>query len=143
MDAGGATDVERFQPERRTPVAFERRTYETRQEKRRDFWIGFGGWFAVNIALAMLTWGCTALISYLAANLLPPSNTIDTLAPLLVLILQIIPLLINLGGLIFLGFTRQWIALGALAAFGAALLLVVVAGVCFVVICFTLLFTSY
>ena len=123
-------------------MAFARKTYETRQEKRRDFWIGFGGWFAANIALALLAWGCTLLLSYLKDNLLPSDEAIDTVVPILVVIVQVIPLFINIGALIFLAFTRHWIALGALVAFGAALILVVAAGVCFVVACFALVFTQ-
>lgn len=123
-------------------MAFVRKTYETRQEERRDFWIGFGGWFATNIVMTLLSWGCTLLMSYLKDNLLPSNEAIDTLVPILVVIVQVIPLFINLGGLIFLAFTRKWMALGALVAFGAALILVVAAGVCFVVACFALVFTQ-
>lgn len=90
-------------------MKLEKKIYETDQEKRRDFWIGFGGWFGINIPLAVLM--------------------------LFIPLFGLLSLLINLGGLIVLAFTRSRIALGALAAIGAALVLTLCAGLIFLAAC--------
>lgn len=113
-------------------MTFERKTYETRQEKRRDFWIGFAGWFVVNALLAGLITAASSLMSSL--NLEGAFG--EDVYSILLALLGLLPLLINVGGLIFLGFTRKWMALGALTALGVVLLLVLCAGLLFLGFCF-------
>jgi hypothetical protein len=102
-----------------------RKTYTTGGQKAIDFAIGFVGWLVVNAVL----YGCSiAVLSQFASEAVPE--------PLPVLFLVALPLLINIGALVLLGFTRYWIALGALAAFavlliGALLIALVVYAVCF------------
>ena len=102
-----------------------RKTYTTGREKAIDFAIGFVGWFVVN---GVLYAGSIALLSQFTSESIPDS--------LPLLFLAALPLLINVGALILLAFTRRWIALGALAAFalllvGALIVALLVYAVCF------------
>jgi hypothetical protein len=86
----------------------------TRNEKIRDFLIGFAGWFVVNGPLWIL-W---------APDLTPrpPYNiprAIDMVCTLL---------FFNIATLIFLAFARRWIALGVLTALAANFILTLVFG---------------
>lgn len=110
-------------------MKLEQKTYETHGEKRRDFLIGFGGWFGINAALLVLGWIASALVH----SLLGPIVSRATADVIVTIIAWLVPLLINVGGLIYLGFTRKWMALGALAAIGVVLLLVLCAtAACFI-----------
>lgn len=114
-------------------MKLEKKVYETRSEKRRDFWIGFGGWFGINVPLAVL-------VVFVGGLAIPWSGTVSspTGLPLpAVTILWVLSLLINLAGLIVLAITRSWIALGALAAMSAVLLLAFCAGLASLAWCFT------
>jgi hypothetical protein len=108
---------------------FTRKEYTTRNEKILDFVIGFVGWYLVN----GLFYGCTVTL------LSQASNGIDS--NMSALILLALPLLINIGALVGLGMWRRWIALGALAAFGAALALVLLIGILIYAVCFNMNFS--
>jgi hypothetical protein len=60
----------------------------------------------------------------------------------LTLVLGLVPFVINVGLMIYFAFTRSQIALGMLAAFGAALAVVIVLGVIFTIACFVMLGSS-
>ena len=105
-------------------MKLERKVYTTRNEKVLDFVIGFVGWFLVN----GLLYGCSILILQAV-----DSSTSDSI---LALLLGLIPLLVNIGALIFFAFTRRWIALGILAAFALVLVGVLLIGIVLYVICF-------
>jgi hypothetical protein len=105
-------------------MKLERKVYTTRNEKVLDFVIGFVGWFLVN----GLLYGCSILILQGM-----DSSTSDSI---LALLLGLIPLLVNIGALIFFAFTRRWIALGILAAFALVLVGVLLIGIVLYVICF-------
>jgi hypothetical protein len=100
------------------------KVYTTRSEKVLDFVIGFIGWFMVN-----------GLMYTLLVQLLGLAEP-DTQSSLAVLVLLVLPLVINVAAMIFFGFARRWVALGALAAFGSLLALVVVLGVLAAAFCF-------
>jgi hypothetical protein len=93
---------------------FTRKTYETRRAKWIDFAIGFGGLVLLN---ALMQWIVAA--SYPRESFLANSS-----------------LLINVVLLIYFGFRRHWIALGALAAIAAGLLLVLCLALIVWAICF-------
>ena len=101
-----------------------RKTYTTGGQKAIDFGIGFVGWMILNAVL----YGCVIAFS--------SQMTLDDVGNGLSVLLLALPLLINIGVLVLLGFTRYWIALGALAAFamlliGALLIALLVYAVCF------------
>lgn len=87
------------------------------EQERRQFWIGFVGWFGFNLVL------------YPLYHLVFTRDPVWALAVLAA----------NVVCLIVLGFTRQRMALGALAAFGASLLL----GLCFASACFVVISALY
>ncbi len=116
-----------------------RHTYATRNEKTIDFIIGFVGWFVLNGLLAGLIGAAVFGLSTLPLPSSPPgsSDTAQALLGLVMLAINCLPWLINLGLLIYFGLTRYWIALGALAAFGVLIALVVCASLVFLAYCFT------
>lgn len=103
-----------------------RKVYTTRNEKIIDFAIGFVGWFLVNGVL----YACLIPIY----SRLPTPDSQGSVAALMLLAL---PLLINIGLLVLLAFTRRWIALGALAAFGLLLIGTLVLGLLAYAVCFS------
>ena len=105
-------------------MKLERKVYTTRNEKVIDFVLGFVGWFLVNGIL----YGCS--IAILQAL---DSGSPDSIP---VLLLGVLPLLINIGALIFFAFTRRWIALGILAAFALVLVGVLLLGLVIYAICY-------
>jgi hypothetical protein len=105
-------------------MKLESKVYTTRNEKVIDFVLGFVGWFLVN----GLLYGCSIAVLQAMA-----SGTPDSIP---VLLLGLLPLLINIGALIFFAFTRRWIALGILAAFALVLVGVLLLGLVFYVICY-------
>ena len=99
-------------------MKFTRKTYETRNQKILDFVIGFFGFFVFNFILFFAT---------LLAGI-----DLGHLSGVTARVITFLPLILNILGLIYFAFTRYWIALGALSAFGALLLIVLLlAAVCF------------
>jgi hypothetical protein len=86
-----------------------RKVYENRNQKVLDFVIGFVGWFLINGLL------------YTCSLLLLSNGTFDIEQEIWPIVLLALPLVLNIAALIFLAFTRRWIALGALAAFALTL----------------------
>ncbi|MFQ5611520.1 MAG: hypothetical protein ACE5H9_05250 [Anaerolineae bacterium] len=115
-------------------MALTRKTYETRNEKVIDFVIGFAGWFIGN----GLLWLGFGLVFGLVAEAGPIAGDQD-LQEVLIAILGCLPLLINAAVLIYFAFTRHWIALGLLAAFGILLVLALLAALVLGATCFVLL----
>lgn len=124
------------------PKWLARKIYETDAEKKRDFWIGVGIFFVLNIALALCQWGLFAVSLEFTV---PGSDSVSsTLASVLYLVFTLAPWVINIGLIVFFAFTRSQIALGMVAGFGIALFLVICLGVIFMVWCFaTLSLGSY
>jgi hypothetical protein len=117
----------------------KRKVYETKSQKLVDFFIGFIGWFFVNIGLAVLV---NLPYGYFIANPDALGSNPDQAAQYLGIITTLswcIPLVLNVLALIFFAFTRYWIALGALAAFAASLIIAICLGVLFAAACFTIL----
>lgn len=113
-----------------------RKTYATRQEKTRDFIIGVVLWHLVN-ALIILP---IILVPIIVTSWSVPSTAPDWFEAL-ASACPLIVLFVNIGGLILLGVTRAWIALGALASMGFYFFLSLCAGLIFVGWCFISLAT--
>jgi hypothetical protein len=107
-------------------------TYTKRSEKINDFTIGFVVWSGLNL-MAGWTLASTSLLypDFSAFNLNAPN-------PITYLIvgLNCLVLLLNIGALIYFGFTRYWIALGILVAFAVSLLVVLLIGLMLNVLCY-------
>lgn len=108
----------------------------SRNEKIRDFLIGFVGWFVLNGFLTGIGWAVTVGLGTLLSRLSFNSDSAQTLLGAVGLVVNCLPWLINIGLLIYFGLTRYWIALGALAAFGAVLFLLLCVAVVVWVMCF-------
>ena len=113
-----------------------RREYATPEEKRKDFWLGFKLWWAINILLGILILGVVLSTSALTfLNNTPAGSLISIVATAL----TCAPLLINIGLIVYFALTRSQIAGGMLAAFAVALGIVVILGIIFAVACFVIL----
>ena len=110
-----------------------RHTYETRSQKTAHFLIGFAGWFVLNVVVGgVLSFGVSLLSAAIPANDADAQNILGYVS----LGLSCLSLLLNVGLLIYFGFTRHWIAFGALAAFAVVLLLILCISVIVGVLCF-------
>lgn len=115
----------------------QRKIYESPGEERRDFWLGFIGWFVLNIGMAVLgVVGSFALVPLMSDMVFEDATTLmNTLS----VVTSCLPLLINLVLLVFFAFTRAQVAFGMLAAFGVSLLITICLGVIATAACFVLL----
>lgn len=118
---------------------FTRKTYETEAEKKRDFWIGVGLFFGLNILLTACQWGLGAGLITITSNFDSSIPDSSPLASIFAIFFYAMPWVINVGLLIYFAFTRSQIALGMLAGFGIALLLVICLGVIFTAVCFLII----
>lgn len=119
------------------PKWLTRKIYETAAEKKRDFWIGVGIFFALNIVLTLCQWGLLAVSPEFTIT--GSDRVSSTLASILYLVFTLAPWVINIGLIVFFALTRSQIALGMLAGFGIALAIVICLGLIFTVWCFATL----
>jgi len=116
-------------------MKLNRKVYETRTEKQKDFAIGVGVFIGLNALLGFLLWIVGSLLTEPFVN--STSEVVSALALLGVFLFNALPFVINLGVLIYFLVTRIWIAFGMLGAFGALLLLGLIAGIILSIVCFT------
>jgi ABC-type amino acid transport system permease subunit len=113
-----------------------RKEYTDPAEKKRDFWKGFWLWWVLNI----LMWIISIALSALLANLPYGDNgAYNLIGGTTLLVINFVPLLVNVGLMIYFGLTRTQIMRGMLTAFGVALGIVVLLGIAFTVYCFVML----
>ena len=110
-------------------MRLQKKVYETRAEKKKDFFIGVGGFFSLNVLLYLLS----ALATYLSQTI-----TADIEFYFLMGCWYILPFLANIGVVIYFALTRSWIAIGMLGAFGALILLALILSCITSVVCFVL-----
>lgn len=113
-----------------------RKEYTDPAEKKKDFRIGIALFFGLNILLALCEVGGYALLLSLAGGSINSGTTVGNLYTILFYILNCLPLLINIGLIIYFTFTRSQIALGMVAGFGVGLLITICLGVIFSAYCF-------
>lgn len=118
-------------------MKLEKKEYANRAEKRKDFAIGVGLFLGFNVLLLLIS----SVVLGLAA--VPMSGLDEETGSIIILVLTcltyVVPILANLGLLIYFTLTRTWIALGMLGTFAFLVLLGMVAGVIFSIICFSAL----
>jgi hypothetical protein len=117
---------------------FTRKIYETDAEKKKDFWLGVGIFFGLNILLGICSFAATmslfGIIDPITGADIGPANY--DLYTTLNCILSLLPWILNIGLIIYFAFTRSQIALGMVAGFGIALAIVICLGTIFLVWCF-------
>ena len=113
--------------------------YTDPDEKKKDFWRGVALWFGLNILMTLCSWGLTAALVAVMSGTTDPNSPIFGVYSTISIVLSIIPWLVNIGLIIYFALTRSQIALGMLAGFGFALLLVLCLGIIFAVACFVML----
>lgn len=105
-------------------------------DKKKDFWRGVGLFFGLNIVMALCSWGASTALYNMTYT---PNGTNTPLVDVysaVSFILSVMPLLINIGLIIYFAFTRSQIALGMLAGFAIAFLIVLILGVILTIWCF-------
>lgn len=108
-------------------------------DSKRDFWIGFIGWWVFNVCAGAMLYGIGYGSSMLAAHY----SYDDTLFLVSVSCFGCLVLLINIAALIFFAFRRKLIALGMLVAFGASIAISLLAGIIYMVACFIIVIDAY
>lgn len=109
--------------------------YTDPAEKRKDFWFGIVLWVGLNVLVFPI---CSFLVSIGLSSVtagLNSNGASNTLFSIVGVVVGFLPLLINIGLIVYFAFTRRQVALGMLAAFGAALLLTLCLGTLFAVAC--------
>jgi hypothetical protein len=113
-----------------------RKEYTDPAEKKKDFRIGIALFFGLNILLALCSWGLTALL-FSSTLAFDSSNTqAYNIYSVLSCVIGALPLVINIGLILYFAFTRSQIALGMVTGFGIALLITICLGVIFTAYCF-------
>jgi predicted anti-sigma-YlaC factor YlaD len=107
-------------------IKLKPKVYTTKKERATDFMIGSALFLVLNAILLGL---------YLVLVYWSSMNT-DPLITAVVTIATAIPLIINIALIIFLAFTRPWMALGLLGTIAFLLALVLVLSVLALVACF-------
>ena len=109
----------------------KRKEYLTRQDKIVDFIIGFIGFVVLNGAIYLS-------LAYLA-DILKDVEGSEIIGKGVTCAWFVLPWVINIGLLVFCAWWRLWMATGAFCALGLAGMLAILAGVCLVVGCLTIL----
>lgn len=117
------------------PKWLTRKVYETDAEKKRDFWLGVGLFFVLNIVLVACQWGLGAGFFAVSPSIVDSNFPSSTLFTILSWALLLLPWVINIAFVIYFALTRSQIALGMVAGFGIALAIVICLGVIFTVWC--------
>ncbi len=115
-----------------------RKEYTTPEDKKKDFWIGFGLFWGVNI----LVWGLTVLAGIAVTDWSNSGKANDVAVVALGPIIALLPWVINVGVLIWLARTRSQMALGMLIGFAVVLGLTVLLFIVALVACFVALGTQ-
>lgn len=116
-------------------MSLKRKIYENNAQKKKDFWIGVGIWFGLNILMGLCVGGVNAMqMSMINSDASNP--TLRTINFTLFMLLGILPFVVNIGLIVYFAFTRGQIALGMLAGFGMALALVIFLGIFLSASCF-------
>lgn len=107
-----------------------RHTYATSGQKVLDFALGFFGWYLLN----SLLWGCGQLmlalvIAPFTSTATPNTDLMATAVSVISMCITCVPMLANIGLLIYFGLTRYWITLGALSAFVLTTIMVLCLGI--------------
>ena len=124
------------------PKWLTRKIYETAAEKKRDFWLGVGLFFLLNILLVVCQWGFSAGVYAVSPSMVDSDFPSSPLFSILSWALLLLPWVINIGLIVFFALTRSQIALGMVAGFGIALAIVICLGLIFTVWCFATLASS-
>jgi hypothetical protein len=112
---------------------------DNRVDKKKDFWRGVGLFFGLNIVMALCSWGASTALYNMTYTPDGTNTQFVDVYSMVSFMLGAIPLLINIGLIVYFAFTRRQIALGMLAGFGIALLLSIILGVIIAVACIVIL----
>lgn len=114
----------------------KRKKYLTREEKALDLVIGFVGFLVFNVVICLLLYAVGILVAIVGYEL---GGTGELMEQVRIYITFILPWVINIGLLVFFGWWRSWIAIGALFAMGFLLMLHILTGICGIVACLMLI----
>lgn len=118
-----------------TPGWLKRKEYTDPAEKKKDFWLGFGLWWGLNIVLTLCQWGLGMVLYSIPSS----GETLAMVSSVMSIIFYALPWVINVGLIIYLAFVRGYMALGMLAGFGSVLALTICLSVIAAVACMVML----
>lgn len=106
----------------------------------RDFWIGFVGWWVINICAgtvqSMMVYGAVAISPNMVDGSTPDFSS---MIGLLSQGLGCLVMLANIAAIVYFLFKRKYLAFGILAAFGLSIAITLCLGLLFMVGCFVLI----
>jgi hypothetical protein len=102
---------------------------------KRDFWIGFIGWWVFNLCTGGIQFGLVYGFSTFSSG----TTGYDSIISTLISGFGCLIFLANIGALIFFAFRRKQIAFGMLVAFGVSIAISLLIGVIAMVACFVIL----
>lgn len=117
-------------------MALKQKIYETEAEKKKDRGIGIAIFFGLNILMGLCSWGLRAAMFGVTYTPDGTNTALADIVPVISCVLGALPLLINIGLIVYFAFTRSQVALGMLAGFGIALLITLCLGLIFTAYCF-------
>jgi hypothetical protein len=117
------------------PDSLEPSPVKENGSSKRDFWIGFIGWWIFNIIAGVLNFALT----YVSITVFQDNSDLANLIGYLPTAFGCLVLLLNVGALIFFAFRRKQIALGMLVAFGVSIAISLLIGIIAAVACFVIL----
>ena len=113
-------------------MKLEKKVYTDRSEKQKDFAIGVGVFFGLNVLIYILQ-----ILVLWAAQYMPASpETLDTISFAISCLVFPLQILANIGVMIYFTLTRTWIAIGMLGTFGFLMGLLLILGIIFSIVCF-------
>ena len=115
-----------------------KKEYASREENKKDFFIGVGVFFGLNVLTYVLQLLVMAVLTYLPL----PAGDKSSISIGLSCLSYPLQLLVNIGVMVYFALTRTWIALGMLGTFAFLILLALAAGVILSIVCLALYNTS-
>ena len=122
------------QPGRTFKIKQELKVYESREEKKKDFWIGVGLFFGLNVLIFLVSNGISWLVGSLIGDL--ASDLAMNITTWFSCLTYPLTILINIAFLIYFFRTRTWIGFGMLGTFAALLLMTFLLTIIFSIFCF-------
>ena len=113
---------------------FERKEYETRQQKTVDFVLGVAIWIAINVVMVGIQVALTGAAASASQSTNPALSTVVNVA---LVVCTILPWIVNIAVIVVLAIYRRWMAFGMLATIGALMALVICLGIVLIGACST------
>ena len=113
-------------------MKLEKKVYADRSEKQKDFAIGVGVFFGLNVLIYILQFLVLWALQYVSAS----PGTMDNITFGISCLVFPLQILAQIGLMIYFALTRTWIALGMLGIISLLMSLLVIIGIFSSIVCF-------